>query len=253
MCLEGTGLTASVWGQEGCECIYVTFSWSFIFYAIAPAFYVVGPWLSRDPLFSFSPKNKPQVSSWDRRESLGGYLLPVDFPYLSIYYLLIQQHQVLTAGLGVFIAVHGLQLWHTGPRVLGLHSWQYMGLVALWLWDLIFPARDRTHAARYWAHVPCIARGILSHWALGEALLHFKHPSCSQFLSHPISGCFSCAQSLSLWPFRCVRNGAAFCFPTACLWGFRPLRSAKSVSCWTDAFQVPTLCYYYLFSCSLIL
>ena len=63
-------------------------------------------------------------------------------------YLLIRLHQVLAAGLRVFIAVHGLQLWHTGPGVLGLHSWLYVGLVALWLWDLSFPARDRTQAAR---------------------------------------------------------------------------------------------------------
>ena len=49
--------------------------------------------------------------------------------YLLSIYLAASE---LAVGLGIFTEVHGPQLRYTGPRVLGLHSWQYAALVAPW-------------------------------------------------------------------------------------------------------------------------
>lgn len=85
-------------------------------------------------------------------------------------------------------------------------------------------------------------------WGSNCFLQTFERSSCSQSLPHlhfwmyllcPIP------ESLAVLPCKKL---SAFCFPTACLWGFRSLRSAKSVASPTDALQVPTLCCCYLFS-----
>lgn len=84
-------------------------------------------------------------------------------------------------------------------------------------------------------------------WGSNYFLQIFKYASCSQFLPQLHF------QTHGLCPVAILpgkRSGCFLAFPTALSVAMQSPRSAKTVTSHTDAFQVPTLCYCYLSSCS---
>ena len=95
----------------------------------------------------------------------GKFYYIILIPYLKIYLLIYLAALCLSCGMqglcslmqDLFIAVHRLQLWHTGLVLVacGLNCYATCGI-------LVSPTRDQTH-------VPCIAKWTCNHWTTREA------------------------------------------------------------------------------------